>query len=794
MQLRVGCVVVGFLSLVPWMAAQTSGSNPASQVPPLIQFSCVATDEGGNTLGGMASITFSLFNSPQGGEPLWTETQNNVQLDPAGHYSVQLGITKPNGMPTALFTTGQARWLEVQIAGQAKQPPVLLLSVPYALKAGDAATVGGLPPSAFMLAATQNGSASAYTAESVTGQSPPPPSSAITGTGTVNFLPLWNTTSDIVSSVLFQKGSGTKAKIGINTTTPASTLDVKGGGTIRGTLSLPATGAATATVGKNSQPLSLAASAFSSTTSTAVNQNFQWQAEPASNDTSLPSGTLNLLFGEGATKPSETGLFIASNGQITFATGQTFPGTPGLATANTFTADQTVNGDVSASQFISTVAQGTAPLQVTSTTQVPNLDASYLGGISASAFQPAGAYASLGANTFTSTQTITGDLSLPATTSDSTQGVISIGAPFLHNYGPSGSGNVFLGVQAGNFSTSGTFDTAVGYQALQQNISGSENTANGSQALGANTTGEYNTASGYAALAANNAGSSNTADGYQALTLNSTGGSNTAIGYSALNNNTMGSYNTASGYYALLNNTIGSSNTALGYLAGPDNSHPDLTNATAIGANAIVSASNTLVLGSTSPVTQVGLGVSTVAASHFMDTYTGAYLTLGGAWTNSSDRDRKRDFKPVDGHAVLKRLAEIPIQTWSYKQEDVTIRHMGPMAQEFHKAFALGDDDKHISTVDSEGVALAAVQALYQVVLEKDGQIRKLKKQLEEVQRARTREATTLECRLARIEVQVGLVQAASTTNEACAVRRVGLVTPMPRLKAAAQPASAPSK
>ena len=798
MKLRVGCVVIGFSSLVLLMAAQTSGSSPAAQVPPLIQFSHVATDEGGNSLSGVVSISFSLYNSQQGGSPLWTEIQKNIQLDPTGHYSVQLGITKPNGVPTTLFTSGEARWLGVQIAGQAEQPRVLLLSVPYALKAGDAATLGGLPSSAFVLAAPPTGSAAAESAGTASATSGVNPN--VGGTGTADFIPLWTDgTGDLGNSVMFQSGTGSTAKIGINTTTPATALDVRGRGTIRGqlsmlgTLALPATGPATATVGKNSQPLNLTASAFSSITSTAVNQTFQWQAEPASNDTSTPSGTLNLLFGEGATTPSETGLNIASNGQITFATGQTFPGTPGLATANTFTADQTVNGNVSASQFISTVAQGTAPLQIASTTQVPNLDASYLGGLSASAFQPAGAYASLGANTFTATQTINADISLPATTSDSTQGVISIGAPFLHNYGPSGSGNIFLGLQAGNFSTTGTSDTAVGYQALQKNISGSENTANGSQALAANLTGQSNTATGYAALAANNAGSSNTADGYQALTLNNTGGSNTAIGYSALNNNTMGSYNTAGGYYALLNNGTGSYNTALGFLAGPDSSNPNLTNATALGANAVVSASNTLVLGSTSTVTQVGLGVSTVASAHFLDTYTGAYLTMGGAWTNSSDRDRKRDFKPVDGHAVLKRLAVIPIQTWSYKQEDATIRHMGPMAQEFHRAFALGDDDKHISTVDSEGVALAAIQALYQVVQEKDGQIRKLKKQVEELQRARSQEATTVERRLARIEAQVRLVQLLSTSNEACAVQRAGMATPTPLFKAA-QAAPAKSK
>jgi len=439
MKLRIGCAVVGFLSLVVSLAAQTSGNVPA-QVPPLIQFSNVATDEGGNTLSGVVSVTFSLYSSQQGGQSLWTEKQNNIQLDPTGHYSVQLGVTKPAGMPTALFTSGEARWLGVRIAEQAEPPRVLLLSVPYALKAGDAATVGGLPPSAFVLAGPQNGAASGFATQTATGQGAPPPSGNVTGTGTVNYLPLWDSASDIVSSVLFQSGKGAKAKVGIGTTKPASTLDVKGGGTIRGLFSLPPTGTATASAGFNSQPMDLAGSVFNSGTSTAVTQTFQWQAEPVGNDTNNATGSLNLLFAQGTGKPAETGLNIASNGQITFATGQSFPGTgdgtitgvtagtdltgggssgsvtlnldtakvPQLSGGNSFTGNQSVNGNVSATQLNSTAAQGTAPLQVTSTTQVPNLNASLLDGFSASAFQPAGSYATTGSNTFTGDQNITG--------------------------------------------------------------------------------------------------------------------------------------------------------------------------------------------------------------------------------------------------------------------------------------------------------------------------------------------------------------------------------------------------
>ncbi|HXR17117.1 MAG TPA: hypothetical protein VN777_13050 [Terriglobales bacterium] len=248
------------------------------------------------------------------------------------------------------------------------------------------------------------------------------PSAAITGSGTTDFIPIWTNGTTLGNSVFFQLGTGAKAKVGIGTTKPASTLDVKGGGTIRGLFSLPTTGTATTNTGFNSQPMDLAASAFNSSTSTPVTQTFQWQAEPVGNNTSSASGSLNLLFAEGSGKFAETGFQIDSNGQITFATGQSGSGLGNvdaselgglaasafaqLAAANTFTANQTVNGNVSAAQLVSTVGQGTAPLQVTSTTQVPNLNASLLGGSSASAFQPAGSYAVLNTNMVFGYQTV----------------------------------------------------------------------------------------------------------------------------------------------------------------------------------------------------------------------------------------------------------------------------------------------------------------------------------------------------------------------------------------------------
>jgi hypothetical protein len=223
-QVRVVMLSTLMVLLCSWLGqAQQSVATAANgMVPPLIQFSNVATDEGGSSLSGAVSITFSLFNSQQGGEPLWIETQNNVQLDPTGHYTVQLGITKPAGVPTTLFTTGEARWLGVRIDEQAEQSRVLLLSVPYALKAGDAQTIGGLPPSAFVLAASGTGSSGAAVANSVIA---PSVAAALTGTGKTNYIPLWLSASKLGNSELFQSTAG---NVGIGTTTPTATLDVNG--------------------------------------------------------------------------------------------------------------------------------------------------------------------------------------------------------------------------------------------------------------------------------------------------------------------------------------------------------------------------------------------------------------------------------------------------------------------------------------------------------------------------------------------------------------------------------------
>jgi hypothetical protein len=106
----------------------------------------------------------------------------------------------------------------------------------------------------------------------------------------------------------------------------------------------------------------------------------------------------------------------------------------------------------------------------------------------------------------------------------------------------------------------------------------------------------------------------------------------------------------------------------------------------------------------------------------------GVLLAPGGnSWSAVSDRDAKEHFTPVDVRAVLDAVAVLPITTWNYKSQDDAVRHMGPMAQDFRAAFGLGVSDTLIDTIDPDGVALAAIQGLHQVVVEKDAEIAELR-------------------------------------------------------------------
>lgn len=124
------------------------------------------------------------------------------------------------------------------------------------------------------------------------------------------------------------------------------------------------------------------------------------------------------------------------------------------------------------------------------------------------------------------------------------------------------------------------------------------------------------------------------------------------------------------------------------------------------------------------------VGIGTPSPGFPLQMGSGAHVTVGGVWTNASSVALKENFAPVEPREILARVADLPIRRWNYKAEDDGIKHIGPTAEDFHAAFAVGQDDAHIGTVDADGVALAAIQGLNQLIREKDSEIQELRGQV----------------------------------------------------------------
>ena len=133
----------------PVMTRLRSPENQAA-VPRVVKLSGVLTDSIGRPLSGEVQVIFTLYKHETDEEPLWTETQR-LQPDKQGAYTALLGSTQTDGVPSELFRSDEARWLGVQVEGQPQQSRVLLVSVPYALKAVEAEKLGGKSVSDFVL-------------------------------------------------------------------------------------------------------------------------------------------------------------------------------------------------------------------------------------------------------------------------------------------------------------------------------------------------------------------------------------------------------------------------------------------------------------------------------------------------------------------------------------------------------------------------------------------------------------------------------------------------------------------
>jgi hypothetical protein len=394
-----------------------------------------------------------VYRDQTGGAPLWQEIQN-VAVDAEGRYSVLLGATKNDGMPLDLFTSGEPRWLGVQFnrLGEAEPPRVLLVSVPYALKASDAETLGGKPASAYLLAespASATGSDSSpstvskkTSSASDTTIAPTPalttPMKPRATTGTTGFIGVFTDAIDIGNSVM-QQSNGS---IGIGTVPGANAPTMP-------SLDLRTTPFSQIGMGQTTDYLTF----FSSDT---FGPAIYWNPGK------------DLRFGKGG-----TGLYNAFGFSEQMRI-QSSTGNVGIGTQTPF-SKLDVSGDLNMTGVLR--YQGSPLLSLIPNSNGDNLSA----GIS-------------------------------ALSSNAGWHNTAIGNGAMQN-NTSGAANTVIGFQALNSNVTSNSHTAVGFGALFSNTLGVANTAIGSGALGNVTTGGFNVAVGNNAGLSNVAGNDNVAIG-----------------------------------------------------------------------------------------------------------------------------------------------------------------------------------------------------------------------------------------------------------------------------------------
>jgi hypothetical protein len=716
----------------------------SAQVPTVIKFSGVLT---GGSGARTVSATFSVYGDPKSDTPLWQETQS-IAVDADGRYAVLLGATAPDGVPPAIFTTGEARWVGVTIDGdEAGQLRVALASVPYALKAEDATTIGGRPLSAFVLAGDRTG----VGADGLTyvdarglrsGLTPPSPQSgygAATSLIGANFLARFSDSLDLTNSALYQATTG---RVGVNTVapqapfhvvaseTPGSFFDVYSGSGVLGALPVvhrAARGTDTSPMAVQADDIlgGLAVRAYNGSTFTGGRGQVMFKA--AENWTTTANGTYLAFATEslGASTQAVERMRIAADGKV--GVGTTAPG-QALTVAGIIESVGGLGGFKFPDGSVQSMAAGPAGIASSKNTVTGK-----------------GAGGAFGSN-------------------NSAYGADSLAAAGVGSVGNSafGSGsltsntgdlNSAFGVGSLRSNTTGNYNSAFGWASLRDATTASDNTAVGYWSAALNTTGARNTALGSGTSAANDAGSDNTTVGYQALSANegsyntvvgaeaaglATGTTwTTAVGFQALDGLTTGDANSAVGRHAGGTTTTGSYNSFFGFGAGA--SAGDVSFSTAIGVNAEVGQDHALVLGGTGlAFVDVGIGTGTPderlqvvgdikigvnsSGPGCVKNYAGTQI----AGACSSDLRLKTDIRPFG--SVLDKVAQLQPVHYTWRASEFPTYHFGDgvnaglIAQDVERLFPelVSTDEHGFKAVNYSELPLLAIAAVKELKAEND--------------------------------------------------------------------------
>jgi hypothetical protein len=208
-----------------------------------------------------------------------------------------------------------------------------------------------------------------------------------------------------------------------------------------------------------------------------------------------------------------------------------------------------------------------------------------------------------------------------------------------------------------------------------------------------------------------------------------------------------GSNNTVTGGYATI--AGGHDNSASGYMATVPGGYHNLASGAfsfAGGFDAYATTSGSFVWGDyngKSPrLAPARAGEFLARATGGVTFYTNAAQTTGatlppgsGTWSSASDRNLKDAVATIDDGAILAKVAALPVAEWTYVSEP-GVRHLGPMAQDFRAAFGVGEDDRHIASLDEDGVALAAIKGLNAKLERRDAELAALRRELRALESA----------------------------------------------------------
>jgi len=343
---------VSFLLATQRSAAQTPTAAPVPSVsqaapagpPRVIAMNGTLVNASGEPHAGRTTLTFALFADQQGGTALWTETQT-VEADERGRYSVRLGTETP--LPVELFQSTEARWLGVRNADGVEPPRVRLLSVPYALKAADAETLGGLPASSYVRTAGTGGGAATSAPTEAGALGDPPTSLSVENSTTPYATALGtgalavNTISGLLNSALGYQALAANTDGDFNTAVGAQSLFTNTAGinnTAAGFASLYAntTGSGNTSVGN--QALGVNTTGNNNTAvGIAMALNSTGNNNTAVGNQSLQNnvtGSFNVALGDRAGFKNSTGssnVFIANEGNVA-ESNAIYIGTPGTHT------------------------------------------------------------------------------------------------------------------------------------------------------------------------------------------------------------------------------------------------------------------------------------------------------------------------------------------------------------------------------------------------------------------------------------------------------------------------------